>query len=110
MINWSNWKQMPAPENCRNIEGPEQCGVYQIRHKQTGEFILFGESKNCRERMKSFFPKPYGKGTRNNESKRKYVLENWKVLEYRTCSTNTKEEAVSIDRLLKSQNNHLFNT
>lgn len=110
MINWTEWKPMPAPDDCRNIEGPEDCGVYQIRNKETGQFIQFGESKTCRERMKSFFPKPYGKGTRNNEAKRIYILENWKNLEYRTCATVSKEEAVKIDRHLKSLNIHLFNT
>lgn len=110
MINWSEWNPMPAPEDCRNIKGPEEYGVYQIRNKKTGQFIQFGESKHCRKRMKSFFPKPYGTGTRNNENKRKYILENWKDLEYRTCATATKEEAVKIDRHLKSLNIHLFNT
>ena len=110
MITWSNWKPMPAPGDRRKIEGPEECGVYQIRNKKTGQLIQFGESKTCREKMQSFFPKPYGKGTRNNEGKRQYILENWKALEYRTFATETKEEAVRIDRLLKSQNNHLFNT
>lgn len=60
--------------------------------------------------MKSFFPKPFGTGTRNNESKRIYVLENWQDLKYRTIETNTKEEAVKIDRFLKSLNIHKFNT
>lgn len=110
MIRWSNWKKMPAPEICREIEGPEDCGVYQIRNRKTGQFIQFGESQNCRTRMKSFFPKPFGTGTRNNEAKRNYVLENWQQLEYRTCATATKQEAVAIDRKLKSLNNHLFNT
>lgn len=110
MIKWCDWKPMPAPSECRTIKGPEGPGVYQIRNKKTGQFIQFGESKTCRERMKSFFPKPYGTGTRNNEKKREYILTNWKVLEYRTCPTNSKEEAVQIDRKLKSLNNHLFNT
>ena len=110
MINWSNWYSMPSPETCRNIKGPEKFGVYQIRNKKTGQLILFGESKYCRERMRSLFPKPYGTGTRNNENKRTYVLQNWKDLEYRTTETTSKAEAVRIDRQLKSDNNHLFNT
>ena len=60
--------------------------------------------------MKSLFPKPYGVGTRNNESKRIYVLEIWQQLDYRTLKANSKEEAVSIDRFLKSLNIHKFNT
>jgi excinuclease UvrABC nuclease subunit len=110
MIKWCDWKPMPGPTECRNIIGPEGPGVYQIRNKKTGQYIQFGESQNCRKRMKSFFPKPYGAGTRNNEMKRNYILTNWKVLEYRTCPTNSKAEAVEIDRNLESLNNHLFNT
>lgn len=109
-LNWSQWKPMPSPETCRSIEGPNEAGVYQIKSKKTKQFIQFGESKNCRKRMKSFFPKPFGVGTRNNEGKRQYILENWKDLEYRTIGALSKEEAVIIDRFLKSLNIHLFNT
>ncbi|MBS1623144.1 MAG: GIY-YIG nuclease family protein [Bacteroidetes bacterium] len=111
MKEWSAWRPMPSPERCKeDIEGPAESGVYQIRNKKTGQYIQFGESKNCRKRMKSFFPKPYGTGTRNNEKKRIYILENWQYLEYRTIATDSKQEAVQIDRELKSQNIHLFNT
>lgn len=109
-LNWSVWKPMPSHENCREIEGPTGPGVYQIRNRNTNEFIQFGESINCQKRMKSFFPKPYGTGTRNNESKRLYILNNWKELDYRTLSAHSKEESVSIDRFLKSLNIHKFNT
>lgn len=109
-IEWSEWRAMPSPENCRLIKGPEGSGVYQIRNKKTNEFIQFGESKTCQKRMKSFFPKPYGVGTRNNEIKRNYVLNHWHELEYRTIATKSKEEAVIIDRFLKSLNIHKFNT
>ncbi|HPE74781.1 MAG TPA: hypothetical protein PLC80_01760 [Draconibacterium sp.] len=109
-LKWTKWKPMPSPENCRNIEGPSGPGVYQIKNKKTNEYIQFGESVACQKRMKSFFPKPYGVGTRNNESKRIYILGNWQNLEYRTLSVDSKEEAVSIDRYLKSLNIHKFNT
>ena len=109
-INWSHWKTMPSPEKCKEVEGPEGSGVYQIINRKTDEFIQFGESITCQKRMKSFFPKPYGTGTRNNENKRIYVLNNWHDLDYRTVKTNTKEDAVKIDRYLKSLNIHKFNT
>lgn len=110
MNEWSDWKAMPAPENCRLIEGPPGPGVYQIRNKLTNHFIQFGEGVACQKRMRSLFPKPFGTGTRNNAEKRAYILKNWSALEFRTLKTATKEEAVSIDRQLKAQNNHLFNT
>lgn len=109
-LDWSNWTAMPSPERCKQIEGPECSGVYQVRNKRTEEFILFGESVTCRKRMRSLFPKPYGTGTRNNENKRNYVLANWQDLEYRTVETQTKADAVIIDRYLKSLVNHKFNT
>jgi hypothetical protein len=109
-LYWSTWKAMPSPDNCRTIDGPSGAGVYQIRNRKTKEFIQFGESITCQKRMKSFFPKPYGTGTRNNEDKRHYVLDNWKDLKYRAIATNSKEEAVKIDRFLKTLNIHKFNT
>jgi hypothetical protein len=110
MENWTEWKPMPSPENCRNIEGPKGAGVYQIRNADTNDFIQFGIGKECQKRMKSFFPKPYGIGKRNNEHKRQYIYDNWQNLEYRTCETTTREEAVQIENTIKAQKNHLFNT
>lgn len=101
---------MPSPENCRNINGPKSSGVYQIINNQTGELILFGIGEECQKRMKSLFPSPYGTGTRNNEYKRRYILENWQVLNYRTIETDKIETAKSIEHLLIARNNHLFNT
>ncbi len=99
-LSWSPWRRMPSPGTCITIIGPEGSGVYQIRNRKTKKFIQFGESKDCRKRMKSFFPKPYGQGTRNNELKRRYVLENWDYLDYRTIETISKQEAVTTDRFL----------
>lgn len=110
IINWTEWKAMPAPEDFRLISGPIGPGAYQIMNKQTQELIQFGEGTECQKRMKSLYPKPYGVGTRNNENKRLYILENWRNLVYRTTAANTKAEAVTIDRYLKSFNNHKFNT
>lgn len=109
-IKWKNWKPMPSPQTCKEIDGPIGPGVYQLRNRKTSEFIQFGESKNCLKRMKSLFPKPFGSGTRNNENKRNYVLENWADLDYRTYEAESKQEAVNIDRYLKSLNIHKFNT
>jgi excinuclease UvrABC nuclease subunit len=109
-INWSNWKPMPSPETCKQIVGPDGPGVYQIRNKKTQQFIQFGIGTECRKRMKSFFPSPYGTGTRNNNDKREFILINWQQLEYRTLETETIEDAKRIEMKLKQQNIHLFNT
>src|ERR1022692_895351 len=107
MNDWSDWKPMPAPEYCRAIDGPVGPGVYQVRNKNTNQFIQFGEGGACQIRMRSLYPKPFGTGTRNNEAKRNYILQHWKSLEYRTLSTNSKAEAVIVDRKLKALKNHL---
>lgn len=109
-LNWTEWVKMPSPETCKSIKAPEKAGVYQIKNFKTKEFIQFGESKICQYRMQSLFPKPYGRGTRNNEIKRIYILDNWKDLKYRTIKAATKEEAIMIDRFLKSLCIHKFNT
>ncbi len=110
MNSWSQWKPIPSPEQCRNIDAPIGCGVYQVRNKTTKQLIQFGIGVECQKRMKSLFPKPFGVGTRNNEEKRKYILAYWKMLEYRTMATLTREDAALVEANLKNQNNHLFNT
>ena len=107
---WDKWQLMPSPENCRNIAGPKNSGVYQIRNKNTRELILFGIGEECQKRMKSLFPAPYGTGTRNNEYKRKYILEHWENLEFRTMETDGIETTKSVEHLLIARINHLFNT
>ncbi len=109
-MSWSKWKPMPGPHNCRAINGPNGPGVYQIRNRKTSQLIQFGIGIKCQERMQSLFPKPFGKGTRNNESKRQYILMNWKQLEFRAFQTATRLDAKKIEDSLKSLNNHLFNT
>lgn len=108
-MNWSKWKQMPSPDECRRIDGPRGPGVYQIRNKLTNQYIQFGISIECQKRMKSLFPSPQGSGKRNNTDKREYILKNWTNLEYRTFETETREEAKRIEDGIKKQNNHLFN-
>ena len=110
MNEWTHWKSMPSPDACKMIEGPTGPGVYQIRNKKTNQFIQFGIGIECRKRMKSLFPTPYGSGTRNNTEKRIYILQNWMLLEYRTLSTDTREEAKHLEDSIKAQKNHLFNT
>jgi uncharacterized protein (DUF4415 family) len=107
---WSSWKKIPKPQDCRQITGPKGAGVYQIRNRRTRELVLFGHSETCQGRMKSLFPKPYGTGYRNNTKKRNYVLNNWQDLQYRTIETPSVDQARQIERELKSKKNHLFNT
>ncbi|HMQ02602.1 MAG TPA: BrnA antitoxin family protein [Pyrinomonadaceae bacterium] len=107
---WSQWRAIPSPEECRKINAPKGAGVYQIRNRKTDELVLFGHSETCQGRMKSLFPKPYGTGYRTNTKKRDYVLKHWRDLQYRTIETPTVHEARQIEKELKSKKNHLFNT
>lgn len=110
MTNWTNWKSMPTPQSCRNIEGPKGAGLYQIRNIKTNELVLFGIGKKCQSRMRSLFPEPFGTSGRSNYSKRNYILENWQNLEYRTMETENRTSAETVEKLLKNENNHIFNT
>lgn len=116
MTKWTKWKPMPSPETCRLIDGPQNekgqnlPGVYQIRNAKENSLIQFGIGKECRKRMKSLYPSPFGTGRRNNVAKREYVLKNWKYLEYRTLATATRAEAKVIEDKIKAKKNHLFNT
>ena len=101
---WKDWQAMP--ENCNEIIGPENSGVYQVRNIITKEPILFGNGVNCQKRMKSLYT---GNG-RNNKDKVNQVKGNWQDLEYRTMETNCKEEAEAVEGLLKSKKNHRFKT
>jgi hypothetical protein len=62
--------------------------------------------------MCSLLPKPLGTGTRNNESKRNYLLKHLSDIEYRTCACETREEAAEIEREIKQtpNNGYIFNT
>ena len=110
MADWSIWLSFPKPESIKNIAAPSGPGVYQLRHKSTGEYILFGIGGECQKRMKSLMPKPYGTGTRNNSFKREYVLKHYSDIEYRTLSTNTREKASEIEKKIKQEFNYKFNT
>ena len=73
MHEWSIWRSMPSPEKCRELIGPKGPGLYQVRHKETDEYILFGISIKCKEKMISLYPVPYGIGNRY-DNKINYVL------------------------------------
>lgn len=107
---WSNWKQFPEPSDLRSINTPIGCGLYELRNKSSNEFVLVGMSINIKKRMKSLMPKPFGVGTRNNMSKRYYVLNNYRNIEYRTMLTDSITEAKSIEKSLLRTGMYLFNT
>jgi hypothetical protein len=108
--NWSEWRKFPDPRKGEYLTAPFGCGVYQLRNHETDEFILFGLGKNCAYRMSSLLPKPHGQGTRNNESKRIYLLENISNVQYRTSAYENELEMKAEEEEIKNLRIHLFNT
>lgn len=60
--------------------------------------------------MTSLLPNPFGAGTRNNEDKRNYVLNNLQDIEYRTISFIDNNDAKLFENYIKSVEQYLFNT
>lgn len=85
-------------------------GIYQLINGNTNEFILFGKGKHLSSRMNSLLPLPYGCGTRNNEQKRNYVLENLEYIKYRTITFTNLSDMYEFENKLKHLHIHKFNT
>ena len=119
-INWTKWKILPNPSKSydsfrtlmiKAVRNPSYPGVYQLKNSDTGEYVLFGVGVKVGERMCSLIPKENGGiGRRNNHYKREYVWKNLEHIQFRTITTETRNEALKIERFLKDQNIHIFNT
>ena len=108
--NWSEWKPFPDPRKEGILIAPYGCGLYQLRDIKAQEYVLFGVGKNCAYRMSSLLPKRFGQGTRNNETKRQYVLDNIKSMIYRTISFTNEIEMKDVETELRRLKIHKFNT
>lgn len=104
MSEWSEWRTFPDPERGGYLLAPFGPGVYEIRHRSTGELVLFGQGSHVAYRLTSLFPQPWGRGTRNNNAKRTYMWDNRDDLEYRTLACTSKDEAKAIERTLPKTN------
>ena len=110
---WSDWKSFPDPNKGEYLNAPIGSGVYQLSNKKTGQYILFGESKNVAYRMTSLLPASLGAGTRKNKDKSNYVIENIQDIEYRTISFIDDIDATKAKQFedyIKSKENYVFNT
>ncbi|MGV0938799.1 hypothetical protein [Empedobacter falsenii] len=107
---WDDWKAFPDPRKKKYLIAPFGFGVYQLRNTATKEYILFGKGKHLAYRMSTILPPPYGCGTRNNESKRVYVLENLNNIEYRTVSFASDDEMKQCEDEIKFHKIHKFNS
>ena len=108
MSEWSNWRPMPSPETCREIIAPKDAGIFQLRHIETEEYLCFGISIKCIERLITLYPIPYGLWNRDNEKRMRYVFEHWKTIEYRTIATEKRREALLIQREIKTLYKYKF--
>lgn len=105
----SDWKKLPNPLKGEFLSVPISPGVYQIRNRLTGEYVLFGRGENLAYRFCSLFLKElYGKGTRKNVKKINFVGQNLENLEYRFMPKDSVNGAKEIEREVKEQYNHLF--
>jgi len=101
MLNrWSEWRPFPDPRVGGVLVAPFGPGVYDLRRRSTQEPILFGIGGHTASRMTSLLPEPLGKGTRNNEDKRRYLVEHLADIEYRTLACTTRNEAAEVERKL----------
>ena len=119
---WTQWESFPNPADYgfslrlvfrEILSKANSCssGVYQVRDKNTDEWILFGEGGCLEIRMGSLLPQSAGgTGTRDNSDKREDIWQNIHNREYRVLYTKTKEKAEEIDTFLKSLKIHKFNT
>lgn len=107
---WSEWLQFPNPEKKEYLYAPFGPGVYQLRNRKTGQYVLYGESKNVAFRMSSLLPYPHGAGTRNKSAKRNYVWDNIDYIEYRTIALDSKEMAEDFEDFVEMQERYIYNT
>ena len=107
---WSDWMSFPDPRKRGFIWAPIGPGVYELRRKDTGGYVLCGSGKNCAYRMTSLLPSTLGQGTRKNEDKRDYLLTNLDDIEYRCCACITVDEAREVEARLKREVTYLFHT
>ena len=108
--NWSEWLPFPDPRKGEMLTAPFGCGLYQLKNTENNELILFGTGKNCAYRMSSLFPIPLGRGTRNNSTKRDYLLDNVSTIVYRTISFLNEYDMKSCENQIKQLHIHKYNT
>ena len=114
---WTQWKLFPNPADYgfslrlvfrEILSKANSCssGVYQVRDKNTDEWILFCEGGCLEIRMGSLLPQSAGgTGTRNNSDKREDIWQNINNREYRVLYTKTK---VAMEQFLKNKSNKKY--
>jgi len=107
---WSRWTSFPDPRESQYLRAPIGSGVYEIRRRDTREFVLVGAGKCVAVRMGSLLPPPLGQGTRNNTEKRRYLLKHLGEIQYRCYPCKTREQAATMERKKQASTEYLFPT
>lgn len=108
--SWSEWRPFPDPRKGDLLIAPFGPGVYELRDRRTEEWVLRGMGSNCAHRMTSLLPPPLGQGTRNNNTKRDYVLEHLPFIDYRYAICQTPDAARALESRRKATCPCRFNT
>ena len=108
--DWTAWQPFPLAGLVYYLHAPFGPGVYQLRRASSGQFVLFGTSKNVAWRMASLLPSPMGTGTRRNAEKQQYVLDHLDDIDYRTLACPDMGMVRMIERGMKDRGGFLFPT
>lgn len=65
MSAWSEWLSFLDPQDGGHLHARFGPGVYELRHRQTGDLIFLGSSENTASRMSSLLPAHLVVGTRD---------------------------------------------
>lgn len=114
---WSEWNKFPDPNKKEFLIAPIGSGVYQLgllkneHSNEIKEYVLYGYGKNVASRMCSLLPiENGGAGGRKNNNKKKFVIDNIRLIVYRTIACDTEEEAKNLEENLGKGYKHRFNS
>jgi hypothetical protein len=84
---WSEWKTFPAQRRGEHLDAPVGPGLYELRHRSTGEVLGFGQAANVAAALtRHFTPSLWERMIGRNAPDVRYV-------EYRTMSARDKQHA-----------------
>ena len=84
---WSQWKNFPAYDRGELLNAPVGPGLYELRHRHTGELLGFGHAANVASALTSHFsPSLWARITQKKPLEYQHV-------EYRTMSASSLRHA-----------------
>jgi hypothetical protein len=88
MDRWSEWKSFPAYDRGENLNAPVGPGLYELRHRHTGEVLGFGHAANVATALTAFFTPTFWKRLLN-----KKPPVHQRDVEYRTMGASSLRHA-----------------